>query len=144
VREEPGTDPKHTPVSTFGEGVLTVQIDGLFRTPPGRNLWVGGGPNSPKDGVYPLTRVIETDWSPYPFTMNWRFTRRNHWVHVDAGEPICFVFPVQRAILERITPRYLPMESEPKQAAHHAAWTNSRTEWLERMERERPVRPADQ
>jgi Family of unknown function (DUF6065) len=144
VRVEPGTDPKHAPVSAFGEGVLTFHINALFRTPPGWNLWVGGSPNSPKDGIYPLTGVIETDWSPYTFTMNWRFTRPNRAVHFDAGEPICFIFPVQRTVLEQIRPRLLPLESEPEQAAHYAAWNNSRLEWLERMKRERPVRPVDQ
>lgn len=141
---EPGTDAKDTPVSAFGEGVLTFLITGLFRTPPGWNLWVGGSPNNPKDGIYPLTGVIETDWSPYTFTMNWRFTRRNHTIHFDAGEPICFVFPVQRAALERVTPRFLPMESEPEQADHYAAWINSRKAFNEAIRRERPVRPVDQ
>jgi hypothetical protein len=144
VRVDPGTDPKHAPVSAFGEGVLTFHVNGLFRTPPGWNLWVGGSPNSPKDGIYPLTGVVEADWSPYTFTMNWRFTRPNHAVHFDAGEPICFIFPVQRTVLEQITPRCLPMESEPQLEAHFATWNNSRLEWLERMKRERPVRPVDQ
>jgi hypothetical protein len=144
VRLAPGADPKLAPVSAFGEGVLTFHIHGLFRTPPGWNLWVGGPPNSPKDGIYPLTGVIETDWSPYTFTMNWRFTRPDHPVHFDAGEPICFVFPVQRTVLETITPRFLPMDSEPEQQAHYVAWNHSRLEWLERMKRERPVRPVDQ
>jgi hypothetical protein len=144
VRVEPGTDLMDAPVSIFGEGVLTFHINGLFRTPPGWNLWVGGSPNSPKDGIYPLTGVIETDWAPYTFTMNWRFTRRNHMIHFDAGEPICFVFPVQRTALEQIKPRFLPMDSEPELLAHYAAWNNSRATFLETMKRERPVRPVDQ
>jgi hypothetical protein len=144
VRVAPGTDPMHTPVSIFGEGVLTFHVNAVFRTPPGWNLWVGGSPNSPKDGIFPLTGVIETDWSPYTFTMNWRFTRANHMVHFDAGEPICFLFPVQRTVLEQITPRFLPMESEAGLDGHYAAWHNSRQEWLERIKHERPVRPVDQ
>jgi hypothetical protein len=144
VRVPPGTDPKLAPVSNFGEGVLTFHINGLFRTPPGWNLWVGGSPNSPKDGIYPLTGVIETDWAPYTFTMNWRLTRRNHAVHFDAGEPICFIFPVQRALLEQIKPRFLPVEAEPQLAAHFAAWNQSRDTFLETLRRERPVKPVDQ
>jgi hypothetical protein len=125
----PGTPANDAPLSFFGEGVVTFHINGLFRTAPGWNLWVGGSPNRPKDGIHPLTGVIETDWSPYSFTMNWRFTRRNHRVHFDAGEPICFMFPVQRAVLEAVTPRFAPIESEPQLAAHHAAWTQSRLEF---------------
>ena len=125
----PGTPASDTPVSFFGEGVVTFHINGVFRTPPGWNLWVGGSPNRPKDGIYPLTGVIETDWSPYTFTMNWRFTRRNHRVHFDAGEPICFIFPVQRAVLETVAPRFRPIESEPQLAAHYAVWVQSRVDF---------------
>jgi len=34
-----------------------------------------GPPNWPKDGVYPLSGLVETDWLPFPFTMNWQMTR---------------------------------------------------------------------
>jgi Family of unknown function (DUF6065) len=145
IRPAEGADPAQAPVSAFGEGVLTFHVHALFRTPPGWNLWVGGSPNRPKDGIYPLTGVIETDWSPYTFTMNWRFTRRNHSIHFDAGEPICFVFPVQRAALETVRPRFLPIESEPQMAAHYLAWQKSRSDFLEMMRQERrPVAPVDQ
>jgi hypothetical protein len=145
VNVPPGTEAAHAPLSAFGEAILTFHINGLFRTPPGWNLWVGGSPNNPKDGIYPLTGVIETDWSPYTFTMNWRFTRRNHRVRFLAGEPICFIFPVQRGVLETIQPRFVPLESEEQLAAHHAAWHKSRSDFLEKMRLERkPVAPVDQ
>ena len=125
----PGTPAKEAPISLFGEGVITFHVNGLFRTPPGWNLWVGGSPNRPKDGIYPLTGVIETDWSPYTFTMNWRFTRRNHRVQFAAGEPICFIFPVQRATLSMVHPSFRPFESEPQLAAHYTAWSKSRNDF---------------
>src|SRR3954447_25951948 len=59
IRLAPGSKPEMAPVSLFGQGVLTFHIAGLFRTPPGWNLWVGGSPNRPKEGVYPLTGIIE-------------------------------------------------------------------------------------
>lgn len=92
------------PVSHFGCGVLTFHVPYLIRTPPGLNLWIGGSPNHSKDGIAPLTGVVETDWSPYGFTMNWRFTRAHHWVSFDEGEPFCFFFPVQRGLLESCIP----------------------------------------
>lgn len=140
-----GAPAAEAPMSAFGEGVLTFHIGGLFRTPPGWNLWVGGSPNSPKDGIYPLTGVVETDWSPYTFTMNWRFTRPDHRVHFEAGEPFCFIFPVQRAVLETIEPRFLPIEAEEQLAAHNDAFNRSRQDFLDLAQRQnRPVRPADQ
>src|SRR5580692_8143916 len=103
--------------------ILTFHVEGLFRTPPGWNLWVGGSPNRPKDGIYPLTGIVETDWAPYTFTMNWRFTRPNHWVRFEAEEPICFVFPIQRGYLEEVTPRLMPMESDPEVLRQFAEWS---------------------
>ena len=100
-------------MSLFGQGMLTFHIEGIFRTPPGWNLWIGGSPNQAKDGIAPLTGVVETDWSPFTFTMNWRFTRPDHWVRFEAREPICFFFPVQRALLEDIKPAMAPIDPSP-------------------------------
>ncbi|HUN40618.1 MAG TPA: DUF6065 family protein [Acetobacteraceae bacterium] len=129
LRLPPDTPERHKPVSIFGAGVLTFHINGLFRTPPGWNLWVGGSPNRPKDAIYPLTGVIETDWSPYGFTMNWRFTRPHRTVHFAAGEPICFLFPIQRALLDNVHPRFLPLDTEEQLSAHNAVWSHARTEF---------------
>ena len=121
------------PVSLFGQGVVTFHIQGLFRTPPGCNLWVGGSPNRPKDGIYPLTGIVETDWAPYTFTMNWKFTRPNHWVRFEAGEPICFVFPVQRGHLEAITPKLVPMTDAPDVMRQFNEWSRSRNAFHEQI-----------
>ncbi len=132
------TDPdktEHLPISLFGSGVLTLHVTGLFRTPPGWNLWVGGSPNQPKDGIAPLSGVIETDWSPYGFTMNWRFTRPHHKIRFDAGEPFAFIFPVQRGVLENVTPRFEDFAREPELQAHFRAWSASRNEFNADMQK---------
>jgi hypothetical protein len=129
--------------SLFGQGILTFHIPGIFRTPPGWNLWIGGSPNAPKDGIYPLTGVVETDWSPFTFTMNWRFTRPNHWIHFDAGEPICFFFPVQRALLDDIKPVMAPIEAEPGLLDRFQDWSMGRDAFVLRMANEPPPAPVD-
>lgn len=129
--------------SLFGQGIVTFHIPGIFRTPPGWNLWIGGSPNQPKDGIYPLTGVVETDWSPFTFTMNWRFTRPNHWVHFDAGEPICFFFPVQRALLDDIKPAMAPIDAEPGLLDRFQEWSRGRDAFVLRMANEPPPAPAD-
>lgn len=131
------------PVSLFGQGTITFHIQGLFRTPAGWNLWVGGSPNRAKDGIAPLTGVVETDWSPYTFTMNWRFTRRNHWVRFAAGEPVCFVFPVQRDALERMEPKLVPLESNADLAGQFTAWSQSRNSFQAEVAKEVPAAAAD-
>ena len=34
-------------------------------------MWAMGPPNHVKDGIQPLVGLVETDWLPFPFTMNW-------------------------------------------------------------------------
>jgi hypothetical protein len=130
------------PVSLFGQGVITFHIEGIFRTPPGWNLWVGGSPNRGKDGIYPLSGVIETDWSPFTFTMNWRFTRPDHWVHFGAMEPFGFVFPVQRAAIESFKPRFEPLDSDHATQTRFAEWSQARDEFHRRMAETPPNAPA--
>jgi hypothetical protein len=119
-------DPGLRPTSIFGHGVLTFHVGGVFRTEPGWNLFVGGPPNSPKDGIYPLSGVIETDWAPYSFTMNWRFTRADHWISFDEGEPFCFLFPVRRGVLDEVRPEIWDMASNPQLQAEFTAWGEAR------------------
>jgi hypothetical protein len=142
IRLPEGADPVTAPVSIFGQGVLTFHVAGLFRTPPGWNLWVGGSPNSPRDGIAPLGGVIETDWSPFTFTMNWRFTRPDNWVRFEAGEAVAFLFPVQRDALERFTTRFAQMQDDPKLMAQFEAWSRSRNAFQDEMRLHPPNAPS--
>src|SRR5436853_42262 len=65
----------HFCASHFSRGIVTFQVDYLFRTDPGWDLLATGPFNRPKDNAAPLTGIIETDWLPYPFTMNWQILR---------------------------------------------------------------------
>jgi Family of unknown function (DUF6065) len=126
-----------------GHGTLTFHVAGLFRTPTGWNLWVGGSPNAAKDGIAPLGGVVETDWSPYTFTMNWQFTRPHHWVRFEEDEPFCHIFPVQRQAVEAVTPTFRSIDDEPSLKAQFDAWSASRNAFHRRMHDNPPSRPAD-
>ena len=143
IRPDAGMPSAAAPVSLFGQGTFTIHIQGLFRTPPGWNLFAGGSPNSAKDGIAPLSGVIETDWSPYTFTMNWRFTRRNHWVRFEAGEPICFIQPTQRDALERMNPKFVPLNDNPEAARQFAAWSRSRNSFQAKVTEQPPASASD-
>ena len=138
-----GADPNTAPVALFGLGTITFHIVGLFRTPPGWNLWVSGPPNMVRDGVVPLTGLIETDWSPYTFTMNWKLTRPDHMVRFEKDDPICHFFPVERGKLESIAPRILPIDSAPDLKAQFTAWSASRDAFHQCMRDNPPAKPAD-
>jgi hypothetical protein len=143
IRLDPGTEPRRAPVSLFGQGTLTFHVEGLLRTPEGWNLWVGGSPNQAKDGIAPLGGVIETDWSPYTFTMNWRFTRADHWVRFEENEPFCFFFPIPRGAAGQFEPVIRPIDEEPGLRQAFDGWSKSRDDFQRWVAETRPDAPAD-
>jgi hypothetical protein len=140
---EPNAPAQRMPVSLFGQGIITFHIEGIFRTPPGWNLWVGGSPNRAKDGIFALTGLVETDWSPFTFTMNWRFTRAGQRIHFDALEPICFLFPIERAAIENFAPKFEPLDADPATRERFQAWSRERDAFHQRMTANPPANPAD-
>lgn len=123
---DPNVDRRFLPVAIFGEQMLTFHVDGIFRTPPEFNLYVTGSPNSPKEGIYPLTGIIETDWAPMTFTMNWRVLRRNHPITFEKGEPFCFFFPVSKSDITKFDPQIVPVENDPDLMEQYKLWEQSR------------------
>ena len=143
IRLDPGAAPHQGPVSLFGQGTVTFHVEAIVRTPPGWNLWVGGSPNAAKDGIAPLGAVIETDWSPYTFTMNWRFTRPDQWVRFEEDEPFCFFFPVQRGVVDAVEPAFRPIDEAPDLRDAFASWSASRTAFQAWVADTQPTAPAD-
>jgi hypothetical protein len=117
-------------VTHFGCGVVTFHLGYLVRTEPGYDLWTGGPANTPKDGIIPLTGIVETDWAPYAFTMNWRFTRPNVTVRFERGEPFCSFFPIPRTLLDAVTPEIRDLDSDRETEAAFAAWSAKRGQFL--------------
>ncbi len=126
-------------ISHFGEGVLTFHVMCLFRTEPGYDLMVQGPINSPKDAIAPLTGIIETDWAPYTFTMNWKFTRAGQVVRFEAGEPFCHVFPVKRGEIEDFTPRLAGITDNPELMRQQKAWSESRNNFMKELQQKGTV-----
>jgi hypothetical protein len=142
VRQDGGGEAHQAPVSLFGQGVLTFHLEAIIRTPPGWNLWIGGSPNRAKDAIAPLGGVIETDWSPFTFTMNWRFTRPGQPIRFEAMEPFCFLFPVQRAALEAFEPALAPLDADPATAERFKAWSEARDGFHAEMIANPPKTPS--
>lgn len=117
------------PLSHFGAGTLTFHLACIFRTEPGVDLYVTGPVNMPKRGIAPLSGIIETDWAPYSFTMNWLFTEPGHEVRFEAGEPFCFFFPLARGLVESSEPVIRPIAEDPELEAAFKGWSRSRSEF---------------
>lgn len=127
-------EPHEAVASHFGVGVLTFTPGYLFRTPKDHNVWVRGCPNTFKDGIAPLDGVVETDWAPFSFTMNWRFTRPKNWVRFEEGEPIARFTPYPRHYLESFQPRTTAIADDKRTANQYLQWREARSQFNEDLE----------
>jgi hypothetical protein len=114
------------PTSHFGHGIVTWSLPFLFRTPPGFNLLIRGPVNCPKHGIAALEGIVETDWSPTTFTINWKFTRPRLWATFEEGEPVGMLVPQRRGELDEFVPKMVPIAAAPDElwTAYHSWWQN--------------------
>ena len=119
-------------LTNFGSGILTFEMGFMLRSPLGWNIWVSGPVNGVKDGIIGLSGVIETDWSPYTFTMNWRFTRPGE-VRFEPGETIAHFFPVRRDLFEHINPIERNIHTDPDTLQHMESWRIGRGRFNENL-----------
>ncbi len=123
--------------SHFSHGVITMHPGYLFRTSPGWSMITQGAPNHVKDGIQPLAGLIETSWLPFPFTMNWIFTRPGR-VRFEKNEPFCFITLVQDKPLEAVQPMIRSMDSNPELREQYDLWEKHRAEFNAKIWRSDP------
>lgn len=123
--------------SHFGHGILTFKLGWLLRTSPGWAVWARGTPNLHKEGIVPLEGVVETDWLPFSFTMNWRFTRPGR-ISFRAGEPFCFISILPHGILGDVEPVERRLKQDPALESAHSEWLSSRMDFVERLSGDDP------
>ena len=138
IPETPHPDFHSFALSHFSHGVVTFPTGYMFRTPPGWSMWVMGPPNQIKDGIQPLAGVVETDWLPFPFTMNWRFTAPGR-VRFERGEPFCFFTLVEDKKLEEVDVVFRSLDANPDLKAQYEAWKTARTQFNARLFRGDPT-----
>jgi hypothetical protein len=112
--------------SHFGHGIVTFRVHCILQTEPGFNTWISGPVNRFKDGIQAMTGLMETDWMPYAFTMNWQITRPDTWISFSANEPVCHIFPVARGLVDSVRPRMRSLSSEPELEANYRQWQQAR------------------
>jgi hypothetical protein len=137
IESEPDTDAASA-VSHFGHGIVTWILPYLFRTPAGFNLLVRGPANLPKDGIAPLEGVVETDWSPATFTMNWKLTRPGLTITFEEDEPIAMIVPTRRGELERFLPQLRNIHDQSGEQAAYSDWRLDREAFLGRLREAKP------
>ena len=123
--------------SNFSRGIVTFHTSYLFRTPPDWNLMVAGPFNRPKQDAFPLTAIIETDWLPYPFTMNWQMMKPGK-VVFEKGEPLCTIMPVPKHYLEGWDVVVHNMSDDPVLSAEQQSFREERDRFMVKLNAKDP------
>jgi len=120
--------PSGSVLSHFGSGILTFSIPWLFKTSKGHNLFITGPINEPKNGITPLSGLVETDWLPFTFTMNWKITATNTPIAFYPGDTICQFFPYPRGYIEKFKAHKDSIKNHKEINEEYMEWATSRNE----------------
>ena len=115
--------------SHFGGGIVTFFVQAIIKTSDEYSLYVTGPANSPKDGISPLTGIIESYWSNHSFTMNWKITAADKPIFFSKGEPFARFFPVDLSALAETQVVKKSIISDPDTHASFMQFTESRNEF---------------
>jgi glycosyltransferase involved in cell wall biosynthesis len=96
--------------SNQGAGILTFYPGYQFKTASDDALWVRGPINAPKDGLYPLERVVDASLLPCTVTMYWQFTRPQQTIRFAAGEPFARLLLYPKSELESMSVEVIERE----------------------------------
>lgn len=118
--------------SNFARGIVTFHAGYLFVTDPGWLLLATGPLNDPIEGMSPLTGLIETDWLPYPFTMNWQLQRPGVY-RLRKDQPFCHIVPVQVEPLLQTTPEVFDISENPDLEARFINYRDNRNAFRARQ-----------
>ncbi len=98
IMQENG-EPTRIALSHFGHGIITIPTDFLIKTPENVSIYIRGVSNYNYENVYPLDGIVESDWLPFTFTMNYKFTKPGS-ITFKKGDPIFMFFPIDRTYIE--------------------------------------------
>ncbi len=129
--------------SHFGFGVVTFMAGHLFKTSEETHMWAMGQPNAVKHGIQPLAGVVETDWLPFPFTMNWKFTAPGT-VRFEKDEPFCFITLANTGVIESIEPEIISLDDDPELRAEYNGWREKRSDFIQRIDNKDPAALKEQ
>lgn len=116
----------------FEIDILTFNFPLLFQTPPGWGLLVSGPANNPIEGLYPLEGLVETNWLPFTFTMNFKIMEKNKLIKIKQYTPICRVLPYPLNLNEKTTLSFFDLQDNKKLALDYNAWGEARDKFNEK------------
>jgi hypothetical protein len=104
----------------------------VIETEPGWGILATGPFNDPKPTVVPLTGIVESDWLPYPFTMNWQLTEPGI-SRFEEGEPFCFFLPMPRHVLPNTELQIHRLADDGELEARHNQFRDARNAFMGRI-----------
>lgn len=107
----------------MGHGVCSIRTGYVVRTPPDYAILCTGAPNFFKDGVVPMTSIIESNWAHVTFFVNWKMTRPGR-VSFKKHEPIGFCTIVPHRQLESFELRVDSLKSNDDLYSKYMMWQN--------------------
>ncbi len=128
---------KHFATSNFARGIVTFHTGYLFRTPPGWNILTTGALNEPRPGICALTGIIESDWLPYPFSMNWQMLNPGT-VRFEKDEVFCTVMPIPKNYLPDWDVAVHELSDDPVLQAEMEVFRTSRDRFRKGLEAQDP------
>lgn len=113
----------------FEIDILTFTFPLLFRTSPGWGLLVSGPANNPIDGLYPLEGLVETNWLPFTFTMNFKIIEKNKLIRIKQYTPICRILPYPLNLNQKTNLTFSNLQDDKKLFADYNAWSKAREDF---------------
>ena len=129
---------EHFAMSNFARGIITFHTGYLFRTPPGWNILTTGAFNEPRPGISALTGIIESDWLPYPFTMNWQMLNPGV-VRFEKDEVFCTVMPIPKNYLSHWDVAIHDLGDDPVLLAEQEQFRAARSAFRKRLDDKDPA-----
>ena len=118
--------------SHFGNGIITFSsLNFILRTSKGTNVFIKGPTNRFKPNAQALEAIIEADWLPYTFTLNWKIVKPNETVFFEKNEPIANFFPIPRGYIESFDAEEMKLQESDELYREHKQWVDKRAEIIE-------------
>lgn len=115
--------------SHFGNGIITFSsLNFIIKTTKNHNIFLKGPTNHFKHGAHALEAIMESDWLPYTFTLNWKITKPNVLIKFEKGEPLACLFPFPRNYLESFEAIEVVGDKNSEFNKEHELWANKRKE----------------
>jgi len=107
-------------------GILTFSMPFIVETPPGWGLLITGPSNMWIDGIAPIEAIVETNWLPFTFAINWKITTPNKNIKIPLHFPIGRIIPFPLNLNEKT--EIVMKNIEPELFGKYEQYARSRIE----------------